>query len=205
MMTNGQRSFISSAEVFFNNHTLPLKGRKGVWDWRAFSRRGTRCIIQPFWKHTLLHTSVLRLHRFCTPLQSFFYKNLPPGLHSLCITECLIWFLHPSIMNGQNGLVCCPHILPISLQLWFCSSVISQAWQLKGLDFPPWKLLCSQATGPSNDGKLCLWHVNYGAKILPSSCVSFLEAYHVSHKRFFCAIAGPLPHAVSLTIVPIKY
>lgn len=24
--------------------------------------------------------------------------------------------------------------------------------------------------------KLCLWHVNYGAEILLSSCVSFLEA-----------------------------
>lgn len=40
------------------------------------------------------------------------------------------------------------------------------SWQLQGLAFSPWKLLCSQATGLYNDWKLCLWHVNDGAETL---------------------------------------
>lgn len=34
-------------------------------------------------------TSFLRLHLLCNAWQSF-YENVPPGLHSLCITESLI-------------------------------------------------------------------------------------------------------------------
>lgn len=78
-------------------------------------------------------------------------------------------------MNGQNRPIGCLHIFSVYQQFGFCSTVISQASQLKGLDFPPWKLLSSQATGLSNDGKLCLWHVSYGAKIFLSICVSFVE------------------------------
>lgn len=101
-----------------HNRRLRLKGREAerVGDWGVCWEKRLSTLFCHF-ENTLLRTSVLRLHSFCTALQSF-YENVPPGLHSLCITECLIWFLQPSIMNGQNGLVCCPHILPISLQLW---------------------------------------------------------------------------------------
>lgn len=59
-----------------------------------------------------------------------FYENIPPGLHSLCKTERLMWFIQPSIMSGQNALVCCPHILPVRIS----AVAILQLSYLSGLE-----------------------------------------------------------------------
>lgn len=189
-----------TAEDFFRTDTVAglswraekLKKSRGQ---KSFWEEGSSTLFSHF-ENTLQHTSVLRLHLFSIALQSF-YGNVPPGLHSLCITECLIWFLQSSIMNWQNRLVCCPHILSISLQLWFCSPVISQDWQLEGLDFPLWKLLCSQATGPSNDGKLCLWHVNYGAKYSRAAVYHFSRLNISLIRGFVRCIRFLLTHTIS--------
>lgn len=109
----------------------------------------TRHAVQPF--HEATHQSE---GSACSAL--CFYGNLPPGLH-YSMLDLISTMQHN---KWRNGLVCCPHILPTSL-----------------LPLRPGCIrLCSQTTGPSNDGKWCLWPVSYGAETLSGSCASFLEA-----------------------------
>lgn len=176
MMTKEQRSFISCGWGFLqgqHNRWLCLKGRKvkRVRDWRVFEVRD--------WQHyspilkTLYSTSVLRLHLFCTALQSF-YEDVPPGLHSLCITKCLI--LQPSIMNGQKDLfvVCifCSYL---------CSCDRAALLYLRPGSLRAWIFLLGSSYAPRQQVYLIMGNYACGTsimvqKILLSSCVSFPEA-----------------------------
>lgn len=74
-----------AVKVFSRTGTIAgFVSRAGMQRQLGIKRLG---ILFSHFESTLLHKSILRLHLFCTSLQSFFYENVPPGLNSLCITE----------------------------------------------------------------------------------------------------------------------
>lgn len=105
-MANKQRLFISSSSF---GASLKSKKLMGVGIEEFLKRWGPVLLLGHF-KNTLLHKSVLRLHLFFTALQ-ILYDSVPPGLHSLYVTEWLIQFLPPSIMNCKMCLFVV-HIFP---------------------------------------------------------------------------------------------
>lgn len=142
-------------------------------------------------ENTLLRASVLRLLLLSTPWQCssrsafIMHNTILDVIYTTQHNEFTKWFV--------------AHIFYPYLCSYDFAALLSHR---PGSLTARWKLLCSQATGLSNDGQLCLWHVNYGANILKSGCVSFFEVSTFFCEKVFCAIGYLSPLTVSLTNRP---
>lgn len=110
-------------------------------------------IIQPFCKNTLIISLEVAL------ILPSVFENVPPVPHSLCITECLIWFLRPSRMNGQNGLVV--------LIFWpyLCSCDSAALLSLRPGSLRAWILLLGSSSAPRQQVPLMMRNYACGTSI----------------------------------------